>query len=504
VPKVSLLIPVYNQERIVRDTLRSALAQEYKDMEILVSDDCSTDKTYQVCQNFPVTLSRNKYNLGFTGNFNKLINEAKGEYIIFLCGDDVFCHPSVISDMVKIFENNSNIGVIGRYYYQYLDGYPGAVMTIRGDIFTSSCQPSGIGFRRKAIEGLEVSDKIFVEIPLLIKQILDRNWHYRMIKYDTIAARLHPGVKGNAATNPSYYKTTPPQSPTRNWYEVLGKPMGMYMGFIQIKNRASWMLLSEIKETIKINPKCLLNLGFWFCVLIALIVPGWILRRLSNFYRHRVTRHFCRIIEREYKNNWVEFDKMIVKAFEQKKYLNLGAGEHHIPNCINCDITPYRGVDQVVDLSKFPLPWEDNSVDGIYCNHFLEHLPDPKPFILECHRILKKGGFLRIKVPHSSNVSAVGCLGHYRTFSYDTLNDYLGRDFYWLGKQKFKTIEQKLLWWHEEIDIQGELPKWIAVIIRIVNPIINFLIRLSPRIAENTWVYLIGGFRECVWEGEKI
>lgn len=97
----------------------------------------------------------------------------------------------------------------------------------------------------------------------------------------------------------------------------------------------------------------------------------------------------------------------------------------------------------------------------------------------------------------------MGCLGHYRTFSYDTLNDYLGRDFYWLGKQKFKTIEQKLLWWHEEIDIQGELPKWIAVIIRIVNPIINFLIRLSPRIAENTWVYWIGGFREVVYKCEK-
>ena len=297
-PKVSLLIPVYNQERIVRDTLRSALNQDFKDMEILVSDDCSTDKTYQVCQNFPVTLSRNKYNLGFTGNFNKLIKEAKGEYLIFLCGDDVFTHPSVISDMVKIFESNPNIGVIGRYYYQYLDEYKGAVMTIRGDIFTSSCQPSGMGFRREAIEGLEISNKIFTEIPLFIKQVLDRKWKYKMLEYDTIAARLHPGVKGNAATNPSYYKTNPPQSPTRNWYEVLGKPIGMYQGFIQIKNRAPWMLLSEIKETIKINPKCLLNLGFWFCVSVALIVPGCILRRVSNWYRHHITRRFCRIIER--------------------------------------------------------------------------------------------------------------------------------------------------------------------------------------------------------------
>ena len=184
--------------------------------------------------------------------------------------------------------------------------------------------------------------------------------------------------------------------------------------------------------------------------------------------------------------------------------LNLGSGNHILPNCINVDITPYAGVDEVVDLSIFPWKWADNSIDGIYANHIIEHLPDPKPFILECHRILKKGGFLRIKVPHSSNISAVGCLGHYRTFSYDTLNDYLGRDFYMFGKQKFKTIEQKLLFWYEEADIQGELPLCIAIIIKIVNPVINFLIKLSPRIAENTWVYWVGGFREVVYKCEKI
>lgn len=184
--------------------------------------------------------------------------------------------------------------------------------------------------------------------------------------------------------------------------------------------------------------------------------------------------------------------------------LNLGAGNHILPDCINVDITPYKGINEVVDLSIFPWPWADDSIDGICANHIIEHLPDPKPFILECYRILKKGGFLRIKVPHSSNISAVGCLGHYRTYSYDTLNDYLGRDFYMFGKQKFKTVEQKLLFWYEELDIQGELPKWIAVMIQIVAPGINFLIKLSPRIFENVWCYWIGGAREVIYKGEKL
>lgn len=184
--------------------------------------------------------------------------------------------------------------------------------------------------------------------------------------------------------------------------------------------------------------------------------------------------------------------------------LNLGSGEHILPNCINVDITPYKGVNQVVDLSVYPWPWKDESVDGIYANHIIEHQFDQKQFILECLRILKRGGFLRLKVPHSSNISAVGCLGHYRTYSYDTLNDYLGRDFYYLGKRKFVTVEQKLLWWYEMPDIQGELPKPMLWAVKILNPIINTLIKLSPRLAENTWVYLIGGFREVVWTGVKL
>ena len=184
--------------------------------------------------------------------------------------------------------------------------------------------------------------------------------------------------------------------------------------------------------------------------------------------------------------------------------LNLGSGEHIIPNCINVDIAPYKGVNQIVDLTIYPWPWKDESIDGIYANHIIEHQFDQKQFILECLRILKKGGFLRIKVPHSSNISAVGCMGHYRTYSYDTLNDYLARDFYMFGKQKFKTVEQKLYWWYELVDCQKELPNWMILPIKIINSILTPLANLSPRICENLWCYWVGGFRECVWKGEKI
>lgn len=297
--RVSILMPVYNQEKLAGESIWSVLKQDYIDKEIVIIDDCSQDNTYEICNSFGtfVKLFKNDKNLGLAGNLNECVKKSTGEYIVILCGDDTFTHKSVISDMVKIFEDSPQVGVVGRYYYQYLDGYKGAVMVIRGNIFTSSCQPSGIGFRRSAIP-CEFSNKILVEIPLMVKRIVDAGWDWKMMEYDTIAARLHFGKSGNAAIMSGYYKTTPQQSPTLNWLEVLNEPIGMYLGFIQMKNRARWLLLDEIKQTIKINPRCLLNIGFWFCVSVALLIPSFVLKHLSNWYRHRITRKFVRVIER--------------------------------------------------------------------------------------------------------------------------------------------------------------------------------------------------------------
>ena len=184
--------------------------------------------------------------------------------------------------------------------------------------------------------------------------------------------------------------------------------------------------------------------------------------------------------------------------------LNLGCGQDIRKDAINCDVTNYPGVDQVVDLSVFPWPWADESMDGIHASHVIEHFTDQQRFILECLRVLKKGGFLRLKLPHSSNVSAVGCLGHYRTFAYNTMDDYLGREFYMFKKQYFKTIEKKLLWWYETVNVQKDVPNWMVPIIKSLNYILSRLAKLSPRICENLWCYWVGGFREVIWKGEKL
>ena len=104
------------------------------------------------------------------------------------------------------------------------------------------------------------------------------------------------------------------------------------------------------------------------------------------------------------------------------KILNLGCADKIMKDAINVDVSWQTGVDDIVDLSHLPWPWEDKSIDGIYARHILEHFIIPSPFLEECSRILKPGAFLEIYGPHCSCISSVGMLEHSRTFSYDSFN----------------------------------------------------------------------------------
>jgi len=185
------------------------------------------------------------------------------------------------------------------------------------------------------------------------------------------------------------------------------------------------------------------------------------------------------------------------------KVLNLGCGNKILTDAINIDVTRYKGVDEVVDLRQYPWPWEDNSIDGIHASHVIEHLEDPVKFINECHRILKVGGFLRFCLPHSSSVTNVGCFGHYRTFSYNTMHGYMSMDYYMFGQARFKTVERKLRWWFEYVDGQGELPPGCETIIKCVDWFITETANVFPRLWENIICPTIQ-MREVIWKGIKL
>ena len=90
-PTVSVCIPTYNGEQYVERTIRSVLAQTYKDFELVVRDDGSTDATLDVVQRIDdsrVRIVAGRKNVGAGANFDLAASEATGTYVKLLCQDD--------------------------------------------------------------------------------------------------------------------------------------------------------------------------------------------------------------------------------------------------------------------------------------------------------------------------------------------------------------------------------------------------------------------------------
>lgn len=104
--------------------------------------------------------------------------------------------------------------------------------------------------------------------------------------------------------------------------------------------------------------------------------------------------------------------------------LNLGCGRDLRKGYVNVDRRP--PVDLIFDLDSLPWPFASDSVDEIYMSHILEHLKEPKLALRECHRILKPGGLLEIRVPHRKYRGAY-CLGHRTYFDEHSLGGFTGK-----------------------------------------------------------------------------
>ncbi|MBQ7589452.1 MAG: glycosyltransferase [Verrucomicrobia bacterium] len=114
-PLCSLVIVTYNQEAFIRQTLQAAFAQTYPHLEIVVSDDASTDRTWEIVQAeaasyagpHRLTLNRNERNLGIGGGAGKAIQLAAGEILVWNDGDDISL-PNRVQCIVNFFEKQGS------------------------------------------------------------------------------------------------------------------------------------------------------------------------------------------------------------------------------------------------------------------------------------------------------------------------------------------------------------------------------------------------------------
>jgi SAM-dependent methyltransferase len=191
--------------------------------------------------------------------------------------------------------------------------------------------------------------------------------------------------------------------------------------------------------------------------------------------------------------------------------LNLGSGRLPISGAVNIDTIPFPGVDYCMDINNIDIEFAKGSVDGIYMLHVLEHLPNPYEFIGKCWDILKPGGFLYIQVPHCSGVTGIGDFGHYRTFNYSSLSDYLCNETYVSRGKLWKCVRQEIHWYkinnnkHPFIKFKNkQAESKFAPYVYWADKVITRLINLSPQAFERGWCHLVSGADEVLWIGRKI
>ena len=115
--KISVLIPVYNVEKFVEEAIGSILNQSYKDLEIIIIDDFSTDSTPDLIQNLcaeddRILFLRNNKNEGIVYTLNKAFKVSTGKYILRMDGDDISAYDRV-EKKLQFLESNKDIALVG-------------------------------------------------------------------------------------------------------------------------------------------------------------------------------------------------------------------------------------------------------------------------------------------------------------------------------------------------------------------------------------------------------
>jgi len=110
------------------------------------------------------------------------------------------------------------------------------------------------------------------------------------------------------------------------------------------------------------------------------------------------------------------------------------AGTPPLEDCwVNVDISPDCKPHLVLDVLKFPWPWKSNSIEEIYCSHFLEHIGEEMiPFMEECYRVLEPEGKAHFECPYYTSVRAWQDPTHRRPISEFTFH-YFNKE--WLRSQ---------------------------------------------------------------------
>lgn len=116
--KISLIMPVYNAAKYVSEAIESILNQTYKDFELIIIDDCSTDNSMQIVSSYKddrIKIIHNERNAGIAQSRNNGLKVAKGEYIALMDDDDISL-PQRFEKQMNFLDSNPDFDFVGGRY----------------------------------------------------------------------------------------------------------------------------------------------------------------------------------------------------------------------------------------------------------------------------------------------------------------------------------------------------------------------------------------------------
>ncbi len=118
--RVSLAVPVCNGALYIEECLQSVLSQHLQEWELVVVDNCSSDKTVEIAERFTsdprIRICQNSRFLTLVENYNNAVAQAlgRGEYVVVLAVDDLLC-PECLLEMVRVADLDSDVVLVGAY-----------------------------------------------------------------------------------------------------------------------------------------------------------------------------------------------------------------------------------------------------------------------------------------------------------------------------------------------------------------------------------------------------
>ncbi len=221
---VSVILPTYNGELFIADTLQSVLDQTYKNLEVIIVDDCSTDKTVKIIKSFNderIKLYVNEKNLGIGENSNKALSLATGEFIMMQDHDDI-SSPSRAELQYKCLVDNPDVTGVALHVKSFIDTPPDDIYkkSDNYNIDKNSRELKALGlyhflthptlfYRRSILEKLDsyYSSKFTIAGDLyFIEQLNLAGASWILLKDDLLAYRVHKTMTTAKYKKPQIYR----------------------------------------------------------------------------------------------------------------------------------------------------------------------------------------------------------------------------------------------------------------------------------------------------------